>query len=791
MFELKEYQQKAVFELRKEIIRRLGIREKRQKIVFKAPTGSGKTIMAFSILSEVMEAVQEKYDLPSQEVAYIWLAPNKLHEQSYFKMKNFFSVTKSLRPMRWDDIDHDLERLQSGDILFLNWESVNKDNAIIMRESEQRRNLQEIAYRTQIENKTPIVVIVDEEHMFAGRNAKKSEKVLQILNPHIELRISATPETTGDYRWTIDRQEVIKEEMIKKGIFLNPAIEDEHSGLSVNQQLLKNALKKRQELKEKYEKIGKNINPLLLIQLPNDNKESNNEDEKKIIEEVIAYLQIPQIDITTDNGKLAVWLSNEKENLNNIEKQDNIVEVLLFKQAIALGWDCPRASVLLIFRDMQSLTFTVQTVGRILRMPEQCFYEDEALNNGYVYTNLSANMIVIAKDDMNFMSKYIAYRKKDIENINLTAEYINRQPVRNRLEADFKGVLLNTFREEWHLNESVLFEEEIYSADDMTLSDNKDSEQNIDKKQDNATIRNIQNSKLNFNVSNIFASLPKDLAIESVAYGVVEINKKTKMARSVSEINRAFFLFCRLHVGDFAKKDSTPVLVGALEEMMGKYFGKIGFEAKKIILYYENQYRVIPIIEKALQRYRNKLEKKKEQEVVPTFYQWQLPEQRQYNEDTHEQEKTYIHAMLPFYKLKKESLPENRFRQFLEQNEESIEWWYKNGDSGKENFSVCYKSVGNVASLFYVDYIIHLRNGITCLFDTKTKESDINAPNKHNALIEYINTQNNKNENKFVGGIIIEDANNNGVWKYSAFPISNTNDMQGWEVFSPKEMNKK
>lgn len=195
--------------------------------------------------------------------------------------------------------------------------------------------------------------------------------------------------------------------------------------------------------------------------------------------------------------------------------------------------------------------------------------------------------------------------------------------------------------------------------------------------------------------------------------------------------------------------------------------------------------------EKALQRYRNKLAKKKEQEIKPTSYQWQLPEQRQYNEDTHEAEKTYIHAMLPFYKLKKESLPENRFRQFLEQNEESIEWWYKNGDSGKENFSVCYKSIGNIASLFYVDYIIHLRNGITCLFDTKTKESDINAPNKHNALIEYINTQNNKNENKIIGGIIIEDAKNEGIWKYSAFPISNTNDMQGWEVFSPKELNKK
>ncbi|MBK8698450.1 MAG: hypothetical protein IPN29_02455 [Saprospiraceae bacterium] len=47
------------------------------------------------------------------------------------------------------------------------------------------------------------------------------------------------------------------------------------------------------------------------------------------------------------------------------------VEFLLFKQAIDTGWDCPRAHILVKLRDIQSYTFEVQTVGRILRMPEQ------------------------------------------------------------------------------------------------------------------------------------------------------------------------------------------------------------------------------------------------------------------------------------------------------------------------------------------------------------------------------------------------------------------------------------
>src|SRR5690606_31232374 len=83
--------------------------------------------------------------------------------------------------------------------------------------------------------------------------------------------------------------------------------------------------------------------------------------------------------------------SEEKENLENIAKNNNEAEVLIFKQAIALGWDCPRAQILVLFRDWKSLTFSVQTVGRIMRMPEPTkgHYENDVLNMGYVYTNLS------------------------------------------------------------------------------------------------------------------------------------------------------------------------------------------------------------------------------------------------------------------------------------------------------------------------------------------------------------------------------------------------------------------
>lgn len=103
-----------------------------------------------------------------------------------------------------------------------------------------------------------------------------------------------------------------------------------------------------------------------------------------------------------------------KENLAGLERPDNMTQVLLFKEAIALGWDCPRAAVLLIFRKLQSDQFTIQTVGRILRMPEQKHYPKEQLNIGYVYTDIAKDKIQIVTADSDYILK-IQLRHADVK----------------------------------------------------------------------------------------------------------------------------------------------------------------------------------------------------------------------------------------------------------------------------------------------------------------------------------------------------------------------------------------
>ena len=91
--------------------------------------------------------------------------------------------------------------------------------------------------------------------------------------------------------------------------------------------------------------------------------------QKEIINTLAKY------DITTDNGKLAIYLFENKTNLENIQKLDNQVQALIFKQAITIGWDCPRASILVLFREWKEYTFSIQTIGRIMRMPEIKHYD--------------------------------------------------------------------------------------------------------------------------------------------------------------------------------------------------------------------------------------------------------------------------------------------------------------------------------------------------------------------------------------------------------------------------------
>lgn len=778
-----QYQQKAIKELTDKTIRLLNLGEKRKKLIFEAPTGSGKTVMASVALSEIVEELKNRGDSRYQEVAFIWIAPNKLHEQSYFKIKHAFNENRRLRPVMYDELDHSDGCLHPSEILFVNWESINKENAIIVRESEQGKSLYEITSRTQDEQGTPIVVIIDEEHMFWSKTADKSAQVLDRINPAVEIRISATPKSRSDEKVSVYRKDVIRAEMIKEEVVLNPDLKiDGMQDNTLDTYLIKTALEKRNQLAEAYRELGVNINPLLLIQLPNDAKATMTAEDNAVAEEVRMYLDKVK-SINTDNGKLAVWLSNEKTNLDNIENPDSLTEVLLFKQAIALGWDCPRAAVLLIFRKLNSNEFTIQTVGRILRMPEQHFYTNPILNRGYVYTDLSKDKIQIVAEDMDYLHANVLYatRRPALANVALPSVYSERLSAdRNRLGSDFRKVIFEEAEKFFKIEtQPMLFsfaelaglkDDDDYSplpdTDDETINYNRDRAKQI----------------IRLDVKNINIEIPRDVHFQNEV-GMIDVGENVKFARTTSEIDRVFITYIASRLGAFERAHSTDKLAGYLLEIMADFFGLFETDAKKVILYHKNKPKFDDFIAKALDRYAAKLNLRKKQALKRAFkgYTWEVPEERLYDEDTNLYEKAENHALLPFVQLNNASNPEKEFEAYLEANKEYIDWWYKNGDSGRQHYSIEYMDIANTPSLFFIDFVIRMKNGNIYLFDTKSAGSDMNAANKHNAFIAYMNEH--RDLGIKGGGIIIQDGDN---WRYSPLPISNTHEIVNWNCFYPQ-----
>lgn len=784
-----KYQQDAISELTDKTIKLLNLGGSRRKIVFEAPTGAGKTVMTCQTLANIVDELRTRGDNRFKECAFIWFAPRKLHLQSYMSLKGAFSENRKLTPVMFDELDRS-EGIQQGEILFVNWESVNKEKNLMVRDSESSASLYEITRRTQDELGLPIVAVIDEEHMFWSATADKTKAVLERINPAVELRISATPKTSHpDERTKVYRQDVVAAEMIKKEVVLNPEIdingsEDE---ITMNERLLKAALEKRDQIAEAYKAAGADINPLLLIQLPNDKKESMTVEDEKVAEQVKTYLRY-MCDITEENGKLAVWLSNEKSNLAGLESATNLARVLLFKEAIALGWDCPRAAVLLIFRKLQSDQFTIQTVGRILRMPEQKHYPNELLNIGYVYTDIAKDKIDIVTADAGYIlsNTLTAHRRANLRNVSLKAVYSERPNIeRNYLGPDFRKVLYDTATDLWKLEQGAgLFsiaelatmrgDEEEYQplpeTDDLTINENR---------------RRIQNT-IRLDVKTVNIPIPKNVHFQNEVQTLKV--EQVKFARTAGEIDAIFIDYINGKGGQFERKGRTDKIAGFLTELIADLFGIFETDAKKIVLHHENKSKFDRLLETALEKYarlRQVAAAKAAATRVYKEHEWEVPEQRVYDAETNQIEQAGNHALLPFIRLKDQtSTPEKEFVRFLEANSQYIDWWYKNGDHGKACYAIEYnKGQGGVKGLFYVDFVIRMKNGHIYLFDTKSHGSDIFAADKHNALLEYLK-ENSTAEQPLAGGVILQQGSN---WLYSSLPIENTTDTLNWDSFYPQQ----
>ena len=679
--------------------------------IFQSPTGSGKTLM----VSELLKAlVRERED--TKKFSFVWISVRMLHEQSKEKLEKYYEDDRLLQCSYFEDLVE--KKIGENEILFINWHSINKkDINIYVRENEQDNNLNSIIENTKEEGRE-IILIIDESHHTASSD--KSKELIEVIGPKVTLEVSATPqlkEGIGAYE-KVNLSDVKAEEMIKSEISINPEFSNIKVGpRSADELVIEQALKKREELAALYKKVGSNINPLILIQLP-DQKSSLI--TKK--EEVLKILK-DKFNITEKNGKLAVWLSEEKtETLANIEKNDNEVEVLVFKQAPALGWDCPRASILVIFRETKSFTFTIQTIGRIMRMPELAYYPEEELNKGFVFTNLPDIQITedYAKD---YITIYEAKRDEKLyKDISLSSIFLRRQRERTRLSGEFVIIFSRV-------------------AADMDL-----------EKKITLTPSKLVNPVI---ADGRIVNIDKMGEIEHK--GVIEINV------SEVELQQMFDNFISQNCSPYAPVDSSDRMKTALYKFFNQKYKIEKYDPKvqRLVLGKENVQVFVDAVNLAKEKYQQEVVKqlgeKRELQEVP---KWEVPVIVTYNSRYAKDDKP-LSILKPYY-TKKPSEPERLFIDLLESSDK-VKWWFKNGESEIKYFAVLYKDEVGLERAFYVDFIVQLNDGTIGLFDTKSGMTAKDAKARAEGLAKYIKVENKKGK-KLWGGIAIFV---NGSWRYN------------------------
>lgn len=701
-YELKNYQQKAVDKIMYQTKWILDWNIDTNEIIFKSPTWSWKTIMMASFLETLKN--EDIWDF-----AFVWISVNKLHKQSKISLEN----TLWIWAFNFYNLEDVRVKLHKNDIVFINWESITKKakksnekkwiqsgdyTNIFMSENETWRNLPNFIENT-LKDDRKIILIIDESHLYLSDDTEKL--ILNTLKPTLRIEVSATPRK--NHTIEVKLSEVIDSQMIKKEVVINEKFWEINLLSSTSDEIIiKQGLEKREKLKTMYEN---DINPLVLIQLPWKKEKIDDLDKDKI--EIVEKLLKEQYNITRENKKLAIWLSEEKVNLENITDKNNEVEVLIFKQAIATGWDCPRAQILIMFREIKSITFEIQTVWRIMRMPEQIHYENDELNKAYVYTNFW-EINIESGEASNYIKAKQAHKKQDFENIKLlNSVYLHRLDY-NDLEptGEFHKLFYKVFLEEigWVDTE---FTASLYDKFIEKVNINKEFKTQILLETKLVWIDEIKDYKTWFTKTDekVIDFAFKKFLEKSLSW----LNK----ARSIWVLKQSFYNFFN-HYLDFKNKTHL--------------------EIQKIII--TNTDFFAYIIEKTIKQFEKIRLEHLEQKQVSKIYDYSILEFEIFSDNC--KLKNYKKSFLTPCYIKEDSKNEVSFIEEYLEKDNSIEFWYKNWVARESYFWILYNFEWK-QRVFYPDFIVKYKSWKIWIFDPKdwTTASSMETKFKAEALQKY------------------------------------------------------
>ncbi|MBK7767412.1 MAG: DEAD/DEAH box helicase family protein [Sulfuritalea sp.] len=376
----------------------------------RVPTGGGKTWLAAKSV-----AVVNTHLLRSEHSLILWLTPsNAIREQTIKALRErshpYHAALREAGPVTVIDLAEakavsratldtsttvivaTVQAFRREDTEFL---KVYESNGALMHHFDNLSSEQRAGLLTASDGNDQTIpcslanvlrlrrpfVIVDEAH---NSRTELSFDTLARFRPSGIMELTATPDTVrtpSNVLHSVSAAELKGEEMIKLPIVL----ETEPNW----QQCLADAIARRGELHALAEAEGRRgaayLRPIVLIQAEKRRQGVDTLDVDRVRKELLENHRIPAEEIVVATGEERGLERIEAEFPRGIADEACAVRYVITQQALAEGWDCPFAYILVSMAELHSATAVEQLLGRILRQPEARHREAAALNQSYAF----------------------------------------------------------------------------------------------------------------------------------------------------------------------------------------------------------------------------------------------------------------------------------------------------------------------------------------------------------------------------------------------------------------------
>lgn len=352
-------------------------------LLIEAPTGIGKTLMAAHTVGELCAR---------RPMIWLWFAPF----QSVV-VQTAGVLEDEVENIRSRDIARDraLEELRPGDVFVSTWAAVavsDTEMRRVRRPSEIAPSLDQLLHAARLRSWLVGAVVDEAHHSFRGAT-KAYEFYREVLDPDATILVTATPRDEdielfktsvhlGNLRRIrVPRSEGVQAGILKKGIktAVFKAPEGVAALLDFKRTALAQAVAVHRRLKglleDRSRAGGPPMRPLLMVQV---GSESGAEEEARSWLEGLGFRR----------DAIMTHTAKEPDPSLNAVQGDEEIEVLVFKMAVALGFDAPRAFTLVSFRSARDENFGIQIVGRLMRVDRRLqgvANLPEELSYGYVF----------------------------------------------------------------------------------------------------------------------------------------------------------------------------------------------------------------------------------------------------------------------------------------------------------------------------------------------------------------------------------------------------------------------